>query len=299
MSNSTHGNPVPSTPSGHHGPQRSVDVLVIGAGPAGLQAALTAGRVHRTVLLLDHGQPRNAPASHMHNVVTHDGTPPADFRAAARDQFAAYPWVEVADLEVLELDVDESGATAVLADGSTAHARAVVLATGMRDVLPDVEGLEPLFGRLAHHCPFCHGHELADQRVGIVAGERSGHLGLLLGPIAGEVVVLTEPVEMREQPPGRVTVRLADGATEVVDGVFVATELVQRSALAERLGLDLNPSGAVRIDAFGRTSVAGIFAAGDMAHHPDLPMPAGSVIAAAGAGATAGGAAVAHLLMNP
>lgn len=276
-----------------------VDVLVVGAGPAGLQAALTVGRVHRSVLLTDDGRPRNAAAEHMHNVVSHDGTPPGQFRETARAQLAEYPWVELSDLGVTGISPDQDGFRGELGDGTIVTARAVVLATGMRDVLPDIAGIEPLFGRLVHHCPFCHGHEVAGQRVGVVAHPRTGHLTLLLAPIVGaegELVLLDSPVEMVEQADGRLAVRLASGEVEVLDGAFVATDLVQRSPLAAALGLELNASGAVAIDAFGRTSVPGIFAAGDMAHHRDLPMPQGSVITAAAAGAVAGGSAVAHTL---
>lgn len=273
-----------------------VDVLVIGAGPAGLQAALTVARVHRTVLLTDDGQPRNAAATHMHNFVSHDGTAPSEFRATARAQLANYSGVSQPAIGVARLEPVGSGFHAELTDGTEVRATAVVLATGMRDVLPDIAGLDPLFGRLAHHCPFCHGHELAGKRVGIVESPRAGHLSLLLGPIVGELITMPTPSQLIERADQRVEVRAVDGTSEVVDGLFVAPELVQRSELPAQLGLELNPSGAVAIDAFGRTSMPGVFAAGDMAHHRELPMSQGSVISAAAAGAVAGGSAVAHTL---
>lgn len=287
-----------NTPS-HKTQHQPYDALVIGGGPAGLQAALTLARVHREVLLVDAGQPRNAPAAHMHNFLTHDGTPPAEFRAQARDELAALPTTTLLDdtvSTVRKADQAEPGSfVAETASGQTMHTRRVVLASGMRDVLPEVPGLAELFGRLVHHCPFCHGHELAGKRVGLLASEKTAHLGLILEPVADEVVML-DSVRSVAEIDGRVQVTLEDGSTTTVDGLFTPTELVRSAPHAEQLGLRLLASGAVEVDLFGRTSLDGVFAAGDGAHHRDLPMPQASVLAAAAAGQMVGGACVASLL---
>ena len=145
------------------------DIAVIGGGPAGLQAALTIGRVHRRVSLFDDGRYRNATVAHMHNVVTHDGTPPAQFRANGRAELAAYGTVQVREERVERVAVRHGGGfTLTTADGSELSAAAVVLATGLRDELPAVEGLDALWGDLVAACPFCHGHEAAGRRVGIL-----------------------------------------------------------------------------------------------------------------------------------
>lgn len=272
------------------------DVLVVGGGPAGLQAALTLGRMHRSVALVDDGAPRNAPAGQMHNFLTHDGTEPAAFRAAARAELAAYGTVVVLDDRVETVRVlDPDGFEADLGAGRSVRSRRLLLATGMRDALPPIEGLAEEFGRLVHHCPFCHGHELAGGRVGVLASPRTEHLRLLLAPIAGEVVVIADATRV-ERVEGRLAVHLADGATEVVDGLFAPTDLTPSAPHAAQLGLDLLGSGAVAVDLMGRTSMPGVFAAGDAAHHPDLPMPTSSVLAAAAAGQAAAGATVADLL---
>ncbi|MEV0953891.1 NAD(P)/FAD-dependent oxidoreductase [Promicromonospora sp. NPDC050249] len=290
------------------------DAVVIGGGPAGLQAALTLGRMHRRTLLLDSGEYRNAPAEHMHNFVTHDGTPPAEFRAAARAELAAYATVTVRETAASAVVPDGAGFRVELAadaDGAAPFtARAVVLATGMRDTLPAIQGLEPLFGTVAAVCPYCHGHELSGKPVAVLgSGPHVARVVFLLERIASRLTVLTdgadlepgiraqldgagvavrpEPVKELSRSAAGATVSFAEGPSDEVGGIFVAAEFAQRAPFAEQLGLDLLPSGAVEIDAMGRTSVPGVFAAGDMAHVAALPMPMASVLTAASSGLVA------------
>ena len=288
------------------------DVVVIGGGPAGLQATLTLARVHRTVLMVDSGAYRNDPAAHMHNVVTHDGTPPAEFRAAARKELSAYDTVTVRDDAVTSVAPDGAGFVVALGD-ELVRARGLVLATGVVDTLPDKPGLEGLFGSVVAHCPFCHGHEFAGRHVGILGTAGAGHLPGLVGPIASRVTVFTDGEELTAELPAGVAIRtdpvtgvcpsplgatisFVDGPPEDVAGLFVGTTLTQRAPFAEQLGLALNPSGCVEVDAMGRTSVPGVHAAGDMAHVASLPMPMASVLTAAASGQVAAGALVASLL---
>jgi thioredoxin reductase len=288
------------------------DVVVIGGGPAGLQATLTLARVHRTVLMVDSGTYRNDPATHMHNVVTHDGTPPAEYRAAARKELAAYDTVTVRDDAVTSVAQETDGFVVALGD-EMVRTRGVLLATGVVDTLPDKPGLEELFGSVVAHCPFCHGHEFAGRHVGILGAAGAGHLPGLVGPIASRVTVFTDGEELAAELPAGVAVRtdrvtgvcpspvgarisFVDGPPEEVAGLFVGTTLTQRAPFAEQLGLALNPSGCVEVDAMGRTSVPGVHAAGDMAHVAALPMPMASVMTAAASGQVAAGALVAFLL---
>jgi thioredoxin reductase len=290
------------------------DAVVIGGGPAGLQAALTLGRMHRRALLLDSGEYRNAPAEHMHNFVTHDGTPPAGFRAAARADLAAYATVTVRDAAATAVVPDGDGFRVEVAsrgdDAGPVSARAVVLATGMRDTLPATPGLAALFGTVAAVCPYCHGHELSGKHVAVLGnGPHVARVAFLLERIASRLTVLAdgggldpavraqldaagggvrpEPVKALSGGAAGATVSFADGPDEEVGGVFVAPEFAQRAPFAGQLGLDLLPSGAVEVDALGRTSVPGVFAAGDMAHTAALPMPMASVLTAAASGLVA------------
>jgi len=290
----------------------SYDAVVIGGGPAGLQATLTLARVHRTVLMVDSGSYRNDPATHMHNVVTHDGTPPAEFRAAARKELAAYATATMREDTVTSVSPDGVGFVVALGT-ELVRTRGVVLATGVTDTLPETPGLQELFGSVVAHCPFCHGHELAGGHVGILGTARAGHLPGLVGPIASRLTVFTDGEELSTELPPQVAVRTdrvtgvcpsAVGATvsfdhgpaEDVAGLFVSTTLRQRAPFAEQLGLALNPSGCVEVDAMGRTSLPGVHAAGDMAHVAALPMPMASVMTAAASGQVAAAALVAFLL---
>ncbi|MFC4628495.1 NAD(P)/FAD-dependent oxidoreductase [Promicromonospora alba] len=317
-----------SAPDTSNNPDAPYDVVVVGGGPAGLQAALTLGRMHRRTLLLDSGEYRNAPAERMHNFVTHDGTPPAEFRAAARAELAAYATVTVREAAATAVVRDGAGFRVELSaatDAGGAHgpevlaARAVVLATGMRDTLPAIAGLEPLFGTVAAVCPYCHGHELSGKHVAVLgSGPHVTRVVFLLERIASRLTVLTdgadldpgiraqldgagvavrpEPVKELSRSAASATVSFAEGPDEEVGGIFVAAEFAQRAPFAGQLGLRMLESGAVEIDAMGRTSVPGVFAAGDMAHTAALPMPMASVLTAAAAGLVAAAAADGDLL---
>jgi thioredoxin reductase len=283
------------------------DAIVIGAGPAGLQAALSLGRNHRPTLLLDSGEYRNGTVQHMHNVVATDGTPPAEFRATARAQLAEYADVEIRDVGAQRVTGSAGSFTVTLADGSSAEATTVILATGIADDLPPVPGLQELWGTKAFSCPFCDGHEHAGRSIGILGpAPRAEHLIGLLGRIVGEITVFpveqefsAEEVQTLEGLGARVSaspvtavardgddVRIStESGEQTVAGVFVAAgTLRHRAPFADQLGLLLLPSGSIEIDDFGRTSLAGVFAAGDLAHRASLPGPMASVLLAAAAG---------------
>jgi len=288
------------------------DAVVIGGGPAGLQATLTLGRVHRRVLMLDSGSYRNDPAAHMHNVVTHDGTPPAEFRMSARKELAAYETVSVREETATSVAAVDGGFHVALGD-ELVTTRSVLLATGLTDTLPDKAGLAELFGSVVAHCPFCHGHEFAGRPVGILGAASAGHLPRLVGPIASRVTIYTDGEELTAELPADVAVRtdrvtgvcpsslgatlsFEEGPSEDVGGLFVTTRLAQRAPFAEQLGLTMLESGCVEVDPFGRTSLPGVHAAGDMAHLAALPMPMASVMTAAASGQAAAAALVAFVL---
>jgi thioredoxin reductase len=212
------------------------DAIIVGRGPAGLAAALTLGRSHRRVLLLDAGQGRNAPAAAVHNLLAHDGTPPEKLRRIGREQLTRYPSVELRQgtVDGAHALADE-GFRLHLGGGERVEARRLLLATGLADELPAIDGLAPLWGRSAFHCQYCHGGELLDR-----------------------------------------------------DAVFIATVLHQRSDLADRLGCTTLADGCVEVDELARTSVPGVYAAGDMAHRAALPRPFAAVSWASASGTLAG-----------
>ena len=253
------------------------------------------------------GHYRNDPAAHAHNFLTHDGTPPADLRAAARTDLAAYDTVRVREEAVEEVRPEGAGFAVDLADGTTVTARRVVLATGLRDTLPSTPGVAGLFGTVAAHCPYCHGHEFAGTHVAILgSAPHVSRIGLLVIRIADRVTVLTdggtleadtrhllaragiavrpEPVTGACRSASGARVSFTEGPDEEVGGLFVTTSFGQAAPFAEQLGLRMLLSGCVEVDVVGRTSLPGVYAAGDLAHSAALPGPMASVLNAAAAG---------------
>jgi thioredoxin reductase len=293
------------------------DVIVIGGGPAGLQAGLTLGRMHRSTLVLDSGSYRNAAAEQMHNFLTHDGTPPPELRAAARQELKEYPTVEVRELEATAIAPVDGGFEVSTSQGGHL-ARRIILATGVRDDLPDVPGLAELWGTVAVHSPFSHGHELAGRTVVVQGGPHAPNIALMMARIAASVVLVddghqptdaevealaeagvdwrTATVTRLRTSGARAVVAVDNGPDIVVDGFFVRSAFEQSAPFAETLGLELLPSGCVAVDAFGHTSLPGVYAAGDLAHQPELPAPLATVLNAAAMGLTAAAACHRDLL---
>jgi thioredoxin reductase len=289
------------------------DCVVVGGGAAGLSAALVLGRARRRTLVVDAGRQSNLPAHGIGGLLGHDGLPPAQLYAAGRTELENYADVEVRHGEVTAGVADGSGFVLGLADGSQVRTRRVLLATGMEYLTPPIPGLAELWGRSAFHCPFCHGWEMRDQPLAVLAsGDRAVHMALMLRGWTDDIVVLTNgpadfdaDVRVDERPIAEliseagelVAVEFTDGARLTRRGVLVAATLRQRSALAAQLGVATAPPGpvardAVEIDAFHRTSVPGVFAAGDLS----ASMP--QVAAAIATGSLSAAAVVQSLLAD-
>lgn len=284
-----------------------VDVAVIGGGPAGLQAALALGRGHRPCVVFDSGEYRNATAGHMHNVLTRDGCPPDEFRAAAHADLAKYDTVTLRQEGVVQIAPGaECGFELELASGEALTVDAVILATGVLDVMPNIPGLMEAWGGRVINCPYCHGHEFTGQRIGVLGGRHGEHYRHLLTPIASEMVIFTQgqtaegceglyvvtsEVTRVEQHADGLRVHLDDGGVEEVAALFVSWDDAQAAPFAEQLGLAMTDAGSVEIDPYGRTSVAGVYAAGDMASAAGMPRPVGAVVVAMAAGTVAAASA--------
>ncbi|MEV0421172.1 NAD(P)/FAD-dependent oxidoreductase [Streptosporangium canum] len=289
------------------------DVVIVGGGPAGMAAALTLGRAHRAVLLLDAGEGRNAPAGAVHNFLTRDGTPPSELRELGREELSAYPSVQIRTETVTGVSVaDEGGFDLDVSDGGTANARRLLLATGLADELPGPRGVAALWGRSAFHCPYCHGYECTGKPVAVIGAEPARvRLALQLSRFATDVALCTggeplDPASRAKLESNGVTVRCeaiarleatGDRLEQIVfesgrplarDAVFVVNVPRQRSDLAVRLGCTSFADGCVEVNEFGQTSVPGVYAAGDMARRATVPMPLAAVISAAAAGTVAG-----------
>jgi thioredoxin reductase len=271
------------------------DCIVVGGGAAGLSAALVLGRARRTTLVVDAGRPSNLVAHGIGGLLGHDGRPPSDLYVAGRAELAAYPTVEVRAGEVVDGARREGGIVLTLADGGREAARRVVLATGMDYRYPDLPGIAERWGRSVFHCPFCHGWEVRDKRIAVYAeGEVADRLRKLL-PAWTDDFGVVEPAEVErlriEDGVLRAVVR-RDGSETPCDAVLVHAPLRRRGELPERLGLALTDDGLVEVDAQMRTSVPGVYAAGDLAVAPQ------QVAIALGSGHLAGIAVTRELLLG-
>lgn len=260
------------------------DVAIVGGGPAGLAAALILGRVRRRVLLLDADDPAHGVSDAVHGLFGHDGTPPLELRRTAREQLRPYESVTVRMAEVEDARPTPSGFS-VTAGGTTNEAGVLLLATGMRYELPRIEGVAEVWARGLYHCPYCHGWEVRDQPLAAY-GAGATHLALILTSLSDDVVLLTDGsadldpdeadqlrrsgVVIRDDPVARLEAEggdlarlaFADGSSDDRTALFFVPSFTS-SPLPALLGCELDESGAVVTDEDGRTSVPGMFAAGD------------------------------------
>lgn len=296
------------------------EVIVIGGGAAGLSAALVLGRARRRTLVIDAGEPRNAPAAHMQGYLSRDGMPPAEFLAVGREEIARYGVELVRDRAV---DVTRGKDFAVaLASGRHVHARRIVIATGLKDELPEVPGVAERFGKDVLHCPYCHGWEVRDRAFGVLATtSMSVHQALMVSQWSKDVTFFLHEVaesdlsddDLRRLAaagvkvvPGAVAelvteddrltgVRLADGTVHAREVVFTAPRAVPQTDLLERLGAELTetPFGAYPVvDGTGLTTVPGVWAVGNAMGFAE------QVVNAAAGGYRAGAFINGELLMN-
>lgn len=274
-------------------PDERFDVLIVGGSFAGLSAAIQLGRARRSVAVLDAGEPRNRFAAHSHGFLGQDGRPPHEILAEARGQVERYPTVRILRARATDATVVVVGFEVRTPD-SRLSARRLILATGVRDVLPEVEGLRERWGEGVFHCPYCHGYEVRGRPLGVLGADAAAvHQAILLRDWSSDVVVLTngrppgeglEKLERRgiridERPIARLVgegrsvsrVEFADGDDRALDGLLVRTDPVPNGTLHEALGCRTaaTPMGTIlEVDAMQETTVSGVFAAGDLARAP-------------------------------
>ncbi|RZU31560.1 NAD(P)/FAD-dependent oxidoreductase [Blastococcus saxobsidens] len=268
------------------------DVVVIGGGAAGLSGALTLARARRSVLVVDAGQPRNAPAGHVHNYLGREGTPPAELLAIGRGEVEGYGGTVVTG-RVAAVHREDDGFRVELDGGAAARARRLLLATGLTDELPDVPGVAARWGSTVLHCPYCHGWEARDSAVGIVStGAMGVHAATMWRQWTDDVVLFVhtgvEPTDeeieqlaargvrvVRDQVTGLeggADVRLASGELVARDAVVVTPRFTANADLVAGLGavpVPMEMNGVVvgsflQADPTGRTDVPGVWVAGNV-----------------------------------
>ena len=287
------------------------DVVVIGGGAAGLNGALQLARSRRSVLVVDAGQQRNRPAQAVHGLLGHDGVPPAQLLARGRDEVRGYGGqVVTSEVAAVRGDLD-SGFTVTVAGGRAVRARRLLVTSGLADELPDIPGLRERWGRDVVHCPYCHGWEVRDQAIGVLAsGPQSVHQALLFRQLSDDVIYFRRGMVLDGAEAAQLTargiravdgevsawviaddrlagVRLADGSVIPRQAIAVGARMTARAGFLADLGLkpSEHPSGMgshIPADPAGRTDVPGVWAAGNVT---DLFAQVG---ASAAAGALAG-----------
>jgi thioredoxin reductase len=271
------------------------DCVIIGGGVAGLSAALVLGRARRRTLVLDRGGQSNRAAAHVGGLLGHEGTSPADLYRRAHEQLAGYDAVAIRDADAVDARADGDGFAVALGDGGEVRSRALVLATGMDYEVPDVPGFSEHWGGGVFHCPFCHGWEVRDRPLVVYGdGETAEFQAALLRGWSADVTVVApdEAAGLRAEHGAVRAVVLRDGSEVPCEAVLVHAPLRRRDRLPERLGLALADDDLVAVDALARTSVPGVYAAGDVAVAPQ------QVAIALGSGHLAGVAAVRELLLG-
>ena len=285
------------------------EVVIIGGGAAGLSAALVLGRARRRTLVLDDGAPSNAPAHAIGGLLGQDGTSPLELLEAGRAQLAALPSVE---LRHATATVVRAGSDGVEVDG--VRAQALLLATGMRYRRPDLPGLEELWGDTVFHCPFCHGWEVRDQPLAVLAdGPHAAVVAQLLRGWSDDVVLLTDPAGLEPEAHAALAARgipidgravsglrardgrldavlFADGSELPRGGLLIRAPTEPRSSLFDDLGLERTEAGTVAVEGWGKTSAPWVWAAGDAIE------PAPSITVAIAGGSRAAGA-ITHALL--
>lgn len=284
------------------------DAIIIGGSYAGLSAALPLARARRSVLVIDEGRRRNRFADHSHGFLTRDGAKASDIAAIAREQVLAYDTVEWLDAQAGSVTRTDAGFRVEVDRVSAQTAKRLVLATGVVDTLPAIPGLAERWGRQVFHCPYCHGYELKQGRIGVLGtSAMSVHTALLLPDWGPTTLFLNDTVTLDatqrsqlgargvaietaavERIDGQLDLVLRDGRSIALDGLFTTTRTAVAGSAAAALGCEFaeGPFGPIiKTDGMKATTVPGVFACGDAAR------AGGSVALAVGDGTLAGVAA--------
>ncbi len=279
-----------------------LDCVVVGGGPAGLNASLVLGRAKKKIILFDDNKPRNAVTQESHGFITRDNIKPAEFKRIALENLKEYPNITIKNQRVFDIKTENNHFVILTSDGLTYQSRKVILATGLKDILPSIKGIHDYYGTSLFSCPFCDGWELKDRPLVFISeDERALHMIKMISNWSKDVVVCTngkkvfsneqrhllakkdievidEEIEYFQGEGGNLrSIVLKSGREVERAGGFVTTGLQQASPLAQILGCSMNSMGGIETDKAGRTNIAGVYACGDNS----IIAPAQLIIAAA------------------
>ena len=287
-----------------------LDCAIIGGGPAGSNAALVLGRARKNVVLFDENKPANAVVQHSWGFITRNGIAPGEFKSIAHQELSAYPSVSIQHTQVTHVrPYQDSSFELETASGEVFHAKTVLLATGVKISLPAIDGVQDYFGTSLFVCPYCDGWELRDKPLAILSdGQSPFHLATMVQNwsrnllvctnghsvltaeqketlLRNEIQVVEDKIETLVGKNGKLErIVFATNEERPCDGGFVVPQALQASSFGATLGCDMNAQGGISIDNFSRTTVKGIYAAGDasvgMASQLILAASQGSMAAA-------------------
>lgn len=270
---------------------KNFDVIIIGGSYAGLSAAMALGRSLKQVLIIDGGKPCNRFTPHSHNFITHDGAKPADIAAHAKVQVLQYDTVTFKeDFAIIGKQTD-SGFEITTQSNNVFTTQKLIFATGVQDQFPDIDGFEACWGKTVIHCPYCHGYEFRGKRTAIIAnGDRAMHLVPMVNNLSQELTLITSGkttlTEAQKEKLKQKNIHLVekkvttflqeeggiikgliyeDESTDNFEAVYAQIPFEQHSNIPASLGCELTEMGHIKVDAFQKTTVAGVYACGDNA----------------------------------
>lgn len=265
-----------------------LDCVIIGGGPSGLNAALVLGRAKRNTILFDEDKPRNAVTHESHGFITRDGIKPSEFKKLAKENLLKYPSISIQNQRIINIKKENRTFLIFSEDGHSYRTRKVLLSTGLKDILPRIEGIHHFYGTSLFNCPFCDGWELRDRAIVVIGeDERVFHMTKMASNWSKDLVVCTNgknilSTEQREVLNKRkikviedkiVTLQGNKGRLKKIqfkngkeierEGGFVSTELKQATSFPQTLGCAMNKMGGIETDKMGRTNIEGVYASGD------------------------------------
>ncbi|WP_294824396.1 NAD(P)/FAD-dependent oxidoreductase [uncultured Flavobacterium sp.] len=267
---------------------KKYDVIIIGGSYSGLSAAMALGRTLRSVLIIDSGKPCNRFTPHSHNFITHDGQVPGVISAKAKEQVLAYPTVTFITDTATDAVKTDDGFEVTTASGTSCFSKKILIATGMRDILPEIKGFAECWAKSVVHCPYCHGYEVRGKKTGILAnGDAAYHYALLVSQLTNDLNIYTNgkaeftteqlekfnknnisvneaPIAELEHTDGYVhAIIFKEGSRQTIEAIYSKPVNVQHTDIPEKLGCTINEYGLIQVDEMQRTTIPGVYASGD------------------------------------
>lgn len=267
---------------------KNFEVIIVGGSYAGLSAAMALGRSLRKVLIIDSGQPCNQQTPHSHNFITQDGVPPVEITEIAKEQVLKYTTIDFVNDFAVRAKKNKKGFSITTQSGDVVTAEKLIIATGVKDIIPKIDGFAECWGISMIHCPYCHGYEVQNKKTGIMAnGERAFHLATLVNNLTDNLTILTTgrvdftsdqmaklelhqiaiietEISAIEHQDGHLQkVILSNGEKIAFDAMYTGFPFTQHSDIPVSLGCELTEHGHIKVNEFQQTTIEGIYACGD------------------------------------